>query len=151
MRVAERPSVSKFLVGSVLGAFTLIVITMGVLIALDTDNAQLYLGAIALLAVLGTVLTFGVLLHTTGAGDADRDRRETYARVMIVLVTATAGTVGGVGGGAVVSSTQNEEVKEDAAAAKGDAGRANMKATQAQERVDQVERAQPREERPAEP
>ena len=107
---------NRFLVGSVLAAFTVVVIGMGVLIAIDTEHAQLYLGVIGLLAVLGTVLTFGALLHMTGRA-SDRDRRETYARVMIALVTATAGTVGGVGGGAVVVSNQNDAVKQDAAAA----------------------------------
>ncbi|HLM26113.1 MAG TPA: hypothetical protein VK304_04005 [Thermoleophilaceae bacterium] len=133
---------NKFLVGSVLGAFTVVVITMGVLIAIDTEHAQLYLGVIGLLAVLSTVLAFGVLLHITKPGEDDRDRRETYARVMIALVTATAGTVGGVGGGAVVSSTQTDAAKQDAAAA-------NAKATDAQQQVDQVEKAQPQDERPA--
>ncbi len=133
---------SRFLVGSVLGAFTVVVVAMGLLIAHDTEHAQLYLGVIALLAVLATVLTFGALLHVTGGGDTDRDRRETYARVMIALVTATAGTVGGVGGGAVVSSNQTDAAKEDAAAA-------NEKADQAKQQVEQVEMAQPRDERPA--
>lgn len=80
------------MVGSVVGAFTLIVLGMGGLIAIDNENAQLYLGAIILVAVLGTVLTFGVLLHNATPGPEDRDRRETYARVMIALVTATADT-----------------------------------------------------------
>ena len=62
--------------GSVPGAFTVVVIAMGVLIAIDTDHAQLYLGVIGLLAVLGTILTFGALLHVTGSDASDRDRRD---------------------------------------------------------------------------
>ena len=94
---------------------------------------------IGLLAVLGTVLTFGALLHITKPGMDDRDRRETYSRVMIALVTATAGTVGGVGGGAVVSN-QNDDIKQDATAAQIEATRATEKATEAQQSVDQLER-----------
>ena len=133
---------NRFLVGSVLGSFTIVVLGMGVLMAIDTEHAQLYLGGIGLLAVLGTVLTFGALLHITGGGETDRDRRETYARVMIALVTATAGTVGGVGGGAVVSSNQTDAAKQDAADA-------NAKADETQQQLDKVENAQPQDEQPA--
>ena len=52
------------MVGSVVGAFTLIFLGMGGLIAIDNENAQLYLGAIILVAVLGTVLTFGCCCTT---------------------------------------------------------------------------------------
>ncbi len=135
---------TKFTVGVAVGAFTLIVLGMGVLILVDKANAQPYLGAVALLAVLGTIVVFGLLLHTTSGEAADRDRRETYARVMIALVTATAGTAGGVGGGAVVGSNQNDEAEKLAAAA-------NQKAGQAQRQVDEVEKAQPGNERPRTP
>ena len=104
---------------------------MGVLIAIDTDQRS-SLGVIGLLAVLGTILTFGALLHVTGSDASDRDRRETYARVMIALVTATAGTVGGVGGGAVVSSNQTDAAKQEAEAA-------NAK-PRAQQQLDRVDR-----------
>jgi len=137
--------VSKFMVGSVVGAFTLIVLGMGGLIAIDNENAQLYLGAIILVAVLGTVLTFGVLLHNATPGPEDRDRRETYARVMIALVTATAGTAGGVGGGAVASNGQADAAKAQAAAAE-------RTADTAEKKVDQVEAlVEPQPKRPRQP
>ena len=66
---------TKFTVGVAVGAFTLIVLGMGALILVDNANAQLYLGAVALLAVLGTILIFGLLLHTTSGEAADRGLR----------------------------------------------------------------------------
>ncbi len=133
------------MVGFVVGAFTLIVLGLGTLIALDDEHAQLYLGAIVLVAVLGTVLTFGVLLHNAGPGVDDRDRRETYARVMIALVTATAGTAGGVGGGAVASNGEADAAKAQAAAAERTAGTVEKK-------VDRVKAlVEPRPRRPGRP
>ncbi len=120
------------------GCFTVIALGFGVLIAVDDENAQLYVGALGLLAVLAAVLALGVMLARSAPGPEDRDRRETYARVMIALVTATAGTAAGVGGSAVANNAESDTTKATADAAQQAAGSAESSANQATEAAKQA-------------
>jgi len=110
--------------------FTLLVAGAGVLIALDKENAQLYVGVIALLSVMSAVIVLAVLARDT----TDDAVRETYSRVMIALLAAAAGTGGGIGGSAVVSQGPTDKAE----AAQKTAQEAKVQATQAKQQAEEA-------------
>jgi glucose dehydrogenase len=112
--------------------FTILVAGAGVLTALDRGNAKLYFGAIALLAVISGILVLGALARATTSAPL----QETYAKVMIALVTGAAGTGAGVGGGVVASQGPQDTADE----AQKDANVARVQAKQAKEQVKKVTR-----------